>query len=473
MNVSELLKRFGSKEVAKAGIIGGGAYATAIVTQSVYTKNLDIVAVGDLSAEVAKQSFLKAGIAGDRIAVCSSLGEARLAALRGDYVATGDPELLFRMNLNVVAEATGHPEAGAKHAALALKHGIHLVMINKETDSVIGPYLHVLFENEGLVYTPVDGDQPAQLMQLVDWARMIGLRILCAGKARDGEFLYDPEAGTVTLPADGKGVPKPVTVSIAPGDRKYLGFIPEGKTKEYMRKRAELLAGLPGPGGFDYCELVNIANSTGLRFDASGIKAGALRVNELPIAYALEKNGGLLGGEETIDIFTLLRTKEEASMGGGVFLVVRSDNAYSQHILLTKTLLGNYDGSAAVMVQPYHLCGVESSTSLTAAALLGVHTGGADRALLYDIARVARKDLPAGTKCTHDRDPNLETIIVPAGHRAPKTPVPAHLVNGHLLNRAVKKGETITYDMVTPPADSLLWKLRLEAEQHFLEGKTK
>ncbi len=471
MNYSELFRTFGCKETARAAIIGGGAYATAILTQSMHMERLTVAAVGDLTLEAAKKAFIRADVPESRIAACSTLAEAKMAVLRGDFIATDNPELLFELDVDVVAEATGNPEAGARHAVLALEHRKHLVMINKETDSVIGPYLHQLFRDADLVYTPVDGDQPAQLMKLVDWARLIGLRIICAGKARDGEFMYDPEKSTVTLPADGKGVPKPVSVKIAKKDSRYLGMIPQGKAAEYAKKRAALLAGLPGPGGFDHCELVNIANSTGLTFSPGGPKACALRVNELPVMYAAKARGGILEQEETIDIMTLLRTKEEASMGGGVFLVVRSDNAYSQHILLTKSLLGNYEGTAAVMVQPYHLCGVESSTSLMAAALLGVGTGAADRALRWDIARKALRDLPAGTKCTHDRDPNLETIIVPAQHRADKAPVPGHLLNGNTLRRAVKKGEIISYGMIRQPGDSLLWRMRLEAEEYFLGTK--
>ncbi|MGE4282674.1 MAG: flagellar biosynthesis protein FlgA, partial [Clostridia bacterium] len=200
-----------------------------------------------------------------------------------------------------------------------------------------------------------------------------------------------------------------------------------------------------------------------------GIKKSALRVNELPIVYATRDKGGLLEKENTIDIFTLLRTKEEASMGGGIFLVVKCSNDYSQHILIKKSLIGNYDNSAAVMVQPYHLCGVESSTSLITCALLGVNTGSYERTMRYDLVRIAKKDLPAGTLCTHDRDVNLITKIVPASCKAPDAPIPAHMLNRNKLKVDVKAGQTITYEMVEVPEDSLLWQLREKAEAHFLK----
>jgi predicted homoserine dehydrogenase-like protein len=420
--------------------------------------------------ENAKKAYQKANIPDIKIAECRNLAEAKNALMLGNYIVTDNPSLLFDLDVDVIADATGVPEAGAQNAVRALEKGKHMVMINKETDSVLGPYLHKLFSDKGLVYTPVDGDQPAQLMQLVDWARLIGLEIICCGKSRDGEFMYDLQSETVTLPSDGKGVPEPVAVHVPAKDAHYLGFVPQGKAAEYMEKRAELLGDLPGAGGFDYCELVNIANSTGLDFDPGGIKCCTLRINELPIVYNLKKNGGILERENTLDIITLLRSREEASMGGGVFLVVYSRNDYSQHILLTKSLIGNYEGTAAVMVQPYHLCGVESATSLISTALLGVHTGSVERVLRYDLARVAKKDLPSGTVCTHDRDPNLKTIIVPAKPQSNDSPIPAHMLNRNRLKTDVKAGQTITYGMVEAPANSTLWNLRGEEEAYFLKS---
>lgn len=468
MNYTCIYEKFGKKAEVRAAIIGSGAYATAMVTQSVYTKFLKICIVADISLKKAYEAYEKSEIPLDQVVCCRTLEEAKFAMQQEKWIATDNPDIVFGLDIDVVAEATGVPEAGARNAMRALEAQMHLVMVNKETDSVLGPYFHKLFAQKGLVYTPVDGDQPAQLMQLVDWARLIGLEILCAGKARDGEFIYERSAQSVTLPADGKGVPEPVTVHIPPEKAHYLEFIPEGKTEEYILERTKLLEDLPGPGGFDYCELVNIANSTGLVFNASEPLKCALRVNELPIVYTLRENGGLLESANSIDIMTLLRTPEEASMGGGVFLVVKSKNDYSQHILLTKSLIGNYDGSAAVLIQPYHLCGVESSTSLLTTALLGVPTGSRDRTLRYDIVRVAKQDLPAGTLCTHDRDPNLRTIIAPAVHRGPLNPVPGHMLNGNRLACDVKAGELITYEMVNMPEDSLLWELRLKAEALFL-----
>lgn len=461
-----LFEKFTDQKQVKAALIGPGHYGTAIVTQSLFSKYLTINALADINIENAIRAYQAANIPEDKIRICETAEEAKDAMNRGEYIVTAKPEIIFQLDIDVVADATGNPEAGALHSLLAMESKMHMVMITKETDSVIGPILHKMFAEKGLVYSPVDGDQPAILMQLVEWARLIGLEVVSAGKARDSEFIYDEKAGTVMHPAEEKkGIPEPIVVKVSPEDAKYLEFIPEGKAEEYLQKRREILKGLPQAAGFDFCETVMMANATGLTPDIQDLHQGILRANEIPIAYCSKQNGGILEGEGKIDFLTCFRRPDEASMGGGVFLVVRSENAYSQEILTTKGLIGNYDNSAAVIIHPYHLCGVESATTLMAAAMLGVDTGAKEYAQSFDIVRRAAKDLPAGTLCRNDKDPNMTSFIIPATKKGASNPIPAHLLNGHPLKIDVKAGEVITYDMIEEPADSLLWRLRAKLEQ--------
>ncbi|MGE4282998.1 MAG: flagellar biosynthesis protein FlgA [Clostridia bacterium] len=463
-------EKLAKQSSVKAALVGGGNYGTAIVTQSVFNKYLTINAVADTNIANAKKAFREANIPDSDICSCKTVCEAKAAIKQGKYVVTDNPDIIFDLDIDVVAEATGVPEAGAYHAKLALEKNKHLVMITKDTDSVIGPVLYKMFKEKDLVYTPVDGDQPALLMQLVEWARIIGLEVVSAGKSRDGEFIYDEKAGTVTHPADEKkGIPEPVVVNISPENAKYLEFIPEGKAEEYLQKRNEILGGLPKAAGFDFCEIVMIANATGLCPDVETLHQGTLRVNEIPIAYCSEKNGGIYKKEGIIDLITCLRRKEEASMGGGVYLVVRSNNAYSQMILTTKGLIGNYDNSVAVIAHPYHLCGVESSTSLMSAAMLGIDTGAKEYIHRFDLARRAARDLSAGTVCGTDRDTNLQSFIAPAARKSGSSPIPAHMLNGNKLKVDVKAGSVITYDMVEEPANSVLWDFRRRQEEFFLK----
>jgi predicted homoserine dehydrogenase-like protein len=78
-----------------------------------------------------------------------------------------------------------------------IENGKHVVMVTKETDCVVGPILNRLAQNAGLVYTPADGDQPSLLIGLISWAEILGFEIVCAGKAAELDFVFDPDSNTV------------------------------------------------------------------------------------------------------------------------------------------------------------------------------------------------------------------------------------------------------------------------------------
>lgn len=186
-----------SDKVIRSGVIGTGHFATAIITQAQSMWRLQVSAVADLDVSTAKQAFRRAGISDEGVRVCESRCAAQLALEHGQRVIVQGPLLLMELAVDVIVESTGQPEAGAKHALAAIGQGKHVIMVNKETDTAIGPILNRLATNAGVVYTQVDGDQHGLLIALVQWARELGLEVICAGKARDSEFVYDPTKRTV------------------------------------------------------------------------------------------------------------------------------------------------------------------------------------------------------------------------------------------------------------------------------------
>ena len=55
-------------------------------------------------------------------------------------------------------------------------------MVTVEADALAGPALAKRAEEAGVVYSMAYGDQPALIMELVDWARTSGFDVVCAGK---------------------------------------------------------------------------------------------------------------------------------------------------------------------------------------------------------------------------------------------------------------------------------------------------
>ena len=464
-----LFDKFRRQDEVQAAVIGAGHFGTAVVTQQRYTEHLHVVIVCDKNLKSAQDAFLKAGLTEQQLAYTKDPQEAQRLIDAGRYVYTDDAMMIMEVpSVDVVCEGTGAPEAAAAHCLRAIERGKHVAIISKELDSVVGPILKKQADERGVVYSPVDGDQPALLMQMVEWARLIGLTVISAGKARDGEFILDEQKRTVSIYADDVTIDRDYTVEIPESEMKYFGMIPEGRAEEYIARRAELLRGLPGAGGFDLCEMVMVANATGLKLpERPELTQAALRITELPVAYCARKNGGVYAGEGLVDILTTLRRPDESGMGGGVYLVVRCDNAYSNYILTTKGQIPNYDHSTAVIYRPYHLCGVEVATTLLCQGMLGIDTGTGRYHPHYDLARRAVRDIRAGEVLGNDHDPKLSSLILPATRRAPDAAIPAHMAAGNTARVDIPAGTVITYGMVDAPADSVLWRLRAEQERVF------
>jgi len=465
-----LFEKLRKKDCVQAAVIGAGHFGTAVVTQQKYNKYLKIPIVADKNAELAKSSFIKAEIPETLVVYCNNANDAQKAINDGKYVYTDSADIIMDVDsIDVICEGTGVPEAGAYYAKLSIEKNKHVAMINKEADSVVGPVLKKMAQEKGLVYTPVDGDQHGLLMAMVEWAKLIGLTVISGGKSRDGEFVYDEKAGTVTIEADGITVHETTSIKIDPKDAKYLEMIPEGMSEEYVQKRAEIFKGLPGAGAFDLCELTIMANSTGLVPHVPSTTQAALRITELPIAYCSKKNGGIYDNEGIIDVVTCLRRPDESGMGGGVFMVVRCDNAYSNYILTTKGQIPNYDKSTAVIYRPYHLCGVETSTSIMTAGLLGMDTGSLEYLPRFDLVKKAARDIKAGEVFGNDHDSKTQALILPACKRAEDNPIPGHMLDGNRAKVDIPKGTIITYAMVEAPENSVLWALRQFQDEIFLK----
>lgn len=462
----QLFKKYQNKTVT-AGLIGSGHFGTAVLTQSMQIPFLKVPIIADLDPKAARLAFKRAGVADGDIVECENTQQALSALEKGKYLIVQDPMILMELPIDVVVESTGIPEVGAKNGLEAINHGKHVAMVNKETDSVVGPILNQLAEKAGVVYTPVDGDQHGLLMGMIAWARGLGLEVVSAGKSRDAEFVYDKERGEIVCEADGVTVHETVRVKVDPKDAWAFEPIPAGKAREYVRARRELLSALPHAGGFDLCEMVIVANTTGLVPDLPELRQAVLRIPELPEALCPVSEDGILENRGAVDVVTCFRHPYEAGLGGGVFMVVACENDYSRMIVNTKGQIPNAKGTTALIYRPYHLCGVETPLSLLCAGLLGVSTGSESYLPLYDMVQTAARDMKAGEVVGNDHDPALTASLVPATKIGQGSAVPAHMLRGNKLKKDVPAGTLLTYDLVEEPEDSFLWALRRKQEEVF------
>jgi predicted homoserine dehydrogenase-like protein len=430
---------------------------------------LDIPVVADQDLPRARRALLSARIPEDRIAICDS----RLAALRAmesrKRVIVQDPFLLMDLPLDIIVEATGRPEAGAAHAAAAIRNGLHVAMVNKETDVTVGPMLKHLADAAGVVYTPVDGDQHGLLIKQVAWARRIGLEVLCGGKSLDAEIVFDPaEPDHAESGRQGDGETR------RSGEDRLFHPLPWGVERSAVQPSLEArrnrLGGRGRIGNWDLVELAIMANATGLTPDplaARSVHCPAVYTSEIPHVLCPTGMGGILGSRSVVDAVTCLRRSGEAGLGGGVFVVFATEGDVAQAALRRGGVCHNAAGDAVLITYPYHLLGIEAITSILDAAL-GIGTLTGDYLPRYDVFLRATRDLDAGTIVGDDHSPDFDAFLAPAAPVSALKPLPAHLANGNRLAMSVARGAVLTCHMVIAPADSTLWALRAQQDQQFL-----
>lgn len=450
----------GARRVETA-IVGTGGFGRSFLARGLKIPLVGARVAVDRTAETAAAALASVGIAADRIRVCSISEEAEAAWEAGDFIAASDLATVLSLPLDCVVEATGDPEAGARHANMAIVAGRHVALVSKEVDSVVGPGLAASARKRDLVVTPVDGDQPSLLVGLITWAETLGLEIVAAGKSSEYDIVFDERTGVLT--SNGR------EMTLADfGDVARLG---DRDCMEIAARRAEIAAAFLQRTAADLCELTVAGNAVDLDPDIAALHAPIARIGEVPDFFSLASEGGLLSGPRRLDMFHCLRRPDEMSFAGGVFVVVRCEDRTTWEMLREKGHVLGRHGATAMLFLPRHLLGVEAATSILEAAIHGRSSGGLEPRHRLDLVARAGRDLPAGQLLVssghhHEMDGGVPEIV-PAGPLAPDAPAPFYLAANRRLARPVTRGQHILFgDLDIEPSSALL-SLRREQDDVF------
>jgi len=442
-------------------VIGSGGFGRSFLAQAQRTKLMRARIAVDVDAKIAADALASIGIERRRIVICATASEARSAWAANDFIAAGDLATVLELPIDVVLEATGQPEAGARHALMTIEAGHHLVLVSKEVDSVIGPGLARLAAERGRVVTPVDGDQPSLLIGLVSWAEMLGFTIVAAGKSSEYDFVFDATHARVT--SNGRTVPVPNFA-----DHWVMG---NRAVDDLVAARSRIAARLPQRAVPDLCELQIAANATGYLPDRPDLHAPIARIAEVPTIFATRAEGGLLHGDGRLDVFHCLRMPDEVSFAGGVFVVVRCEDGPSWAMLAEKGHIVSRSGATAMLYLPRHLLGIEAATSVFEAAVNGASTGADAPQPHVDLVARAQADLPAGTLLTasghHHSIADVSAELMQAKPLGAGAPVPFYLAANQRLARSVAKGALILFDDIEFASASTLLALRRRQDGAF------
>jgi predicted homoserine dehydrogenase-like protein len=454
--------------VVRAALIGCGRFGAAVVTQGRLVPRLELKVVCDIDVEAAKAAFHLAGVQDGDIAVCDTAERALWAMEAGKWVIVEDAMNLMSLPLHVIVTATMVPEAGARYAYEAIRHGKHVVMVDKEADSVCGPILKHLADRAGVVYTAEDGDQPGLTMGLVSWAQMLGLEVIGGGYLH--EVIYDPVSGKLRY-----SLGRELELTVPEEDRWAMGHIQEGEVPRYMGVRDRLsaqwqhLEECPG----NMCHLVAIANGTGLMPEVPSSHLPMARITELPSVLCPRAEGGTLETRNALALPSILRSGEAPQAGMGAFIVATTADRHARETL-SRCLESSWSKSAFLVYRPHHMLGVEAATSILVAGLLRAPTGSDTVLPRLDVQIQTTRDLRKGGTISTPGElaycPDVRATLIPSVPVADDHPMPAYMSEGNRLATDVPKGTVITRRMIVPPHDSVMWCLRRKQDELFLSG---
>jgi predicted homoserine dehydrogenase-like protein len=430
----------------RIGIIGAGTFSTAFLAQVRLTPGMQLVGIAELDLEKAKQACLRTGWPKEVLSFGDSTAAINDGARKGKIVLTGNSEQLIRAELDVIIEITGITEAGTYHAWTALETGKHVVMVNVETDVLLGRALRKKADEKGLVYSLAYGDQPALICEMIDWARTVGFEIVCAGKGTR----YQPEYHYST----------PETVW------KHLGFSEE-----------RLASGTYNPqmynsfldGTKSAIEMCAVANASGLLPQKGGLQFPPVAADELPDILKPKSAGGILEHSGTVEVVAS-ENRDKSPIKGhlrwGVYIIFKALNDYARDFFSLEELHTDSSGVYVALSRPFHLIGYELGVSVASAALRTEATGSADL-LVADVASAAKKDLKSGDILDGEGGYTVYGRLVQAEESMRNKYLPMGLSREAKVVRSVAKDSILTYDDVELDDRQFSYKIRKMVEEDF------
>ncbi|MGY6409823.1 MAG: NAD(P)H-dependent oxidoreductase [Alkalilacustris sp.] len=411
MNLASLAQaRAEASRPVRASLIGAGKFGSMFLAQVPTIAGLEVAAIVDLDPDRAR-------------AACRNVGwdAARIAATR----FSDDPRAAWADGIEVVVEATGHPEAGIAHAGAAIDAGRHVVMVNVEADVLAGPVLAQRARARGVVYSMAYGDQPALVAEMVDWARAAGFTVTAAGKGTK----YLPQYTTVT-PDDVWG---------------HYGLSPEQAAAAGMNPQMfnSFLDGTKSA-----LEMAAIANACGLEVPWDGLGFPPCGVDDLAHVLRPRDIGGVLDRDGMVEVVSSLERDGRPvfrDLRWGVYVVLKAPNDYAAACFRQYGLPTDATGRHAAMYKPFHLIGMELSISILSAALRAEPTG-TTRTWRGDVVAVAKRALAAGETLDGEGGYTVHGRLVPAGRSASGALLPIGLAHGVRLRRPVPPGQILTMD---------------------------
>jgi predicted homoserine dehydrogenase-like protein len=413
----------------RVGVVGAGFMCQGLTNQIAHSvPGMRVAAISNRKVERAADVYRYAGYQDVAFADTQRALDDAIAAERP--VVTEDAFLLARSGLiDVLVDATGSVEFGARVTLEAFKHGKDVVLLNAEIDATIGPILQTYAARHGVILSACDGDEPGAQMNLYRWVKGLGLTPRVIGNVKG---LQDPYRNPTTQKgfAEKWGQNPAMVTSFADGSK--ISF-----------------------------EQAIVANATGFKVRSRGMSRG------------LEYRGDIMQIGQLYDIDECRRLGGIIDYVVGtpltkVYVLAEHDDPKQRHYL---NLYKMGEGPLYSFFVPYHLVHFEVPNAIARVALFRDPVARPLGGPVVEVCAVAKRDLKAGETLDDYGMYMTYGEAVNADEMCEQQYLPEGLVEGCKLVRDVRKDSVIRYSDVVLPQGRIADRLRAEQYRHF-RGET-
>lgn len=434
----ELRKVLKAREAAgnpiRVGWVGAGRMLTGAITQTAQMKGMWNAVICDLRTESAIRAYEINGVPKENLVISNDVEEINAALDAGKSVVASDCRIMSQVNVDCVVEGTGNTNVGAEVAYRCIMNRKHIIMLNVETDVVIGPILDQMAKSAGVVYSVSSGDEPGLITELVDRWEGLGFEIVAVGKTPSSLGKLDYYATPDTVAEDAK--------NLKVNPHFLVTFRDTTKTA---------------------IEMTSISNATGLPVDKRGMHGPVSGVVEMAQNFRLKSEGGLLDNIGVVDYAVPLKNPDGSidfvnSVTPGVFVVIRARHPQMQADLQYFDV--EHTGEYYTLYTPYHLVTSEIPLSIVRAVEENEPTVVPTFGRLTEVIGIAKKDMMPGDTVDGGGGFTVYASNDWAYIAKEQNLVPFGLLDDAKVIAPIKKGEPITFDKVEVRKDTTLYHLR-------------
>ena len=395
-------------EPIRVAFIGCGKFVSMFLAQYNQLEKIVIDTIIDINEDQAKKNCLNSGLTKETISNINFVNSLDQALDR---------------NIEIFIEATGNPIIGTVHAKKIIDKKKHIILVNVEADITCGKYLSDLAFKNNVVCSMAYGDQPSLILEQIEWARLNGFEVTCAGK------------GTKYHPSFEYSTPDTV-----------WGHY--GLTKE----RAENESGMNPKmfnsflcGDKSAIEMCAVSNAADLKCPDNGLTFPAIGVYDIAKTMIPKSEGGVIdydGQVEVISSIDLDKKDVPHDLRWGVYIVLKAQNEYVKNCFKDYGMVTDPSGNYSAIWRPYHYVGLELAQSIYSVALDNKATGFTKN-YNADVAAIAKKDLKIGDKLDGEGGFCARGRLITSQKSKKENILPLGLSDNAIVKKNINKDELI------------------------------